>query len=115
MSPLLPTYLKALRKRWCLTQVELAGLLGITESALCKVETLASQPSLHFVIGTEVIFGQGARQTFPALYANAERNIIRRAEVMSARFDGKQDQVSHTKRQLLGEMIDRSVEGNKHL
>lgn len=101
--------------RWGLTQLELAGLLGVTESALSKFETLANQPSLNLVLGVEVIFGQTARTAFPALYAQTERNIMRRAAAFSERLEGKTDDASELKRRLLAEMIDRSVVGNKHL
>jgi transcriptional regulator with XRE-family HTH domain len=115
MSPLLPNYLRTLRLQWGLTQPELAGLLGITESALSKFETQALAPTKNLILGIEVIFGQTAREAFPALYAQTERNIMRRAAVFSARLELRSDDASKMKHQLLTDIIERSEADNKHL
>jgi len=115
MSPLLPNYLRTLRMQWRLTQPELAALLGVTESALSKVETQARAPTKNLLLGVEVIFGQSAHETFPALYAQTERNIMRRAAAFSKRLELENDDSTNTKRLLLSEMIERSEVDNKHL
>ena len=101
--------------RWGLTQPELSALLGISESALSKFETQALEPTKNLILGTEVIFGQGAHDAFPALYAQTERNIMRRAAVLSERLEERGDDASTRKRRLLTEMIQRSEVDNKHL
>ena len=101
--------------RWGLSQPELAALLGITESALCKIETQALAPTKSLILGTEVIFGQGARQAFPAIYAEAERNIVRRAAALSKQLEDQRDAASTRKRRLLAEMIERAEVDNNHL
>ena len=115
MSPLLPNYLRTLRMRSGLTQPELASLLGITESALSKFETLARAPTKNLILGIEVIFGQTDRETFPALYAHVERNVMRRAAVLSSALEQRRDAASVLKRQFIAEMIARSGTDNKHL
>ncbi len=115
MPPLLPNYLRTLRMRWGLTQPELAGLLGITESALSKFETQALAPTKCLILGTEVIFGQTAREAFPALYAQTERNIMRRAAAFSERLEGNGGEAARNKLRLVEEMIERSEADNKHL
>jgi transcriptional regulator with XRE-family HTH domain len=101
--------------QWGLTQPELAGLLGITESALSKFETQALAPTKNLIIGIEVIFGHSARETFPALYAQTERNIMHRAAAYSKRLELNRDDAANLKRRLLDEMIERSQVDNKHL
>ena len=101
--------------RWGLTQPELASLLGVTESALSKFETQALAPTKCLILGIEVIFGQTAREAFPALYAQTERNIMRRAAALYDRLESNRDEVSDKKRRLLTEMIERSEVDNKHL
>ena len=101
--------------RWGLTQPELASLLGITESALSRFETQDRGPTKNLILGIEVIFGQPTREAFPALYAQTERNIIRRAAAFSASLEGNRDDVSKKKLRLLAEMIARSQVDNKHL
>lgn len=116
MAPLLPNYLRTLRMRWGLTQPELAGLLGISVSALSKFETQALAPTKCLILGIEVIFGQNAREVFPALYAQTERNIMRRAAALFKRLETIQgDEVAAKKLQLLTDMIERSEVDNKHL
>jgi transcriptional regulator with XRE-family HTH domain len=101
--------------QWGLTQPELASLLGITESALSRFETQDRSPTKCLILGIEVIFGQTAREAFPALYAQTERNIMRRAAAFSARLELRSDDASNKKRELLTEMIERSEADNKHL
>ena len=115
MSPLLPNYLRTLRMRWGLSQRELATVLGISESALSLCETQERKPTVNLLIGTEVIFGQSARDAFPALYAYTERNIMRRAAAFSTRLEHESNDIAKLKQQLLTEMIDRSEVDNNHL
>ncbi|MEI9931363.1 MAG: helix-turn-helix transcriptional regulator [Rhizomicrobium sp.] len=115
MSPLLPNYLRTLRMHWGLTQPELAALLGITDSALSKFETQALAPTKNLILGVEVIFGRDARKAFPALYAQTERLIMRRAATLAARLEENTDDVSKKKLKLLSEMIERSEVDNHHL
>ena len=115
MSPLLPNYLRTLRMQSGLTQPELAALLGVTVSALSKFETQALAPTKNLVLGIEVIFGKNAREAFPALYALAERNIMRRAGGLSATLESKRDALSDRKLRLLKEMVERLESDNTHL
>lgn len=101
--------------RWGLTQPELASLLGISESALSKFETQALAPTKNLFLGVEVIFGKSAREAFPALYAQTERNIMRRAAAFSERLEANRDDAADKKRMLLAEMIERTEVDNKHL
>jgi transcriptional regulator with XRE-family HTH domain len=115
MSLLLPNYLRTLRMRWGLSQRELATILGVSESALSLCETQERRPTVNLLIGTEVIFGESARDAFPALYAQTERNIMHRTAALSKRLEHESDGVAKMKRKLLTEMIDRSEVDNKHL
>ncbi len=115
MSPLLPNYLRTLRMHAGLTQPELAGLLGVTESALSKFESQALAPTKNLIIGVQVIFGKDARQAFPALYAQSERTIMRRAAAFSVRLEALLDAASKRKLRLLSDMIQRSEPKNNHL
>src|ERR1700679_2425890 len=113
MPSLLPNYLRTLRKQWGLTQPELALLLGITPSALCKFETLALAPTKTAIVGVEVIFGITAREAFPALYAHSERAILRRAADLSQRLEGRpDDEDAKRKRELLAAMVSRAEVDN---
>ena len=101
--------------QWGLTQPELASLLGVSESALSKFETQALAPTKNLILGVEVIFGKSARDAFPALYAQTERNVMRRAAVFSERLENDHGDTADKKRKLLAEMIERTEIDNKHL
>jgi len=101
--------------RWGMSQRELATLLGISESALSLCETQVRPPTVNLVIGAEVIFGQSAREAFPAIYAQTERNVLRRAAAFSKRLEHDSDDTVKMKQRLLTEMIARSEVDNKHL
>jgi transcriptional regulator with XRE-family HTH domain len=98
-----------------LTQPELAALLGITESALSKFETEARKPTPNLMVGMEVLFGKSAREAFPAFYAHAERQIMKRACSFSERWEALPKSESDLRLRLVREVIERSEPNNKHL
>lgn len=115
MPSLLPNYLRTHRLKWGLTQPELAHLLGITESALSKFESQALAPTKTLLLGVQVIFGEDPRRAFPALYAQSERMIMKRAAAWSIRLEERDDPASKRKRELLSQMIGRAEPNNVHL
>jgi transcriptional regulator with XRE-family HTH domain len=103
----LPIYLHVLRKRWGLSQRELAFLLGISPAMLSKLERLERKPSKAVIIGAEVIFGASPRDAFPSSYERIEAKVMRQAAALYERLEDRQDQLSKEKcRRLLG-MIKR--------
>jgi transcriptional regulator with XRE-family HTH domain len=108
MSHLLPSYLHTLRKQRGLSQPELASLLGITGSALSRFENLSRRPNARLIVGAEVIFGQNAKDAFPAFYRDIERTIVNRARVQHRRHESKTKPASREKLRLLHEIIERA-------
>ena len=108
MSHLLPSYLRTLRKQWGLSQPELAELLGISSSALCKVETLARKPSAKLLLSAEIIFGLPTQDIFPAAHGAIAQDILKRAQALSNRLETKTDAANLQKLRLLTEIIERS-------
>lgn len=94
--------------QWGLSQAELAHLLGIDETALCKVETQARRPSLTLMLGVEVVFGHPAKEIFPKEYEKVEDDIMARAKALYAELETSTDDTAREKLRLLTEMIDRS-------
>ena len=108
MSRLLPNYLHTLRKQWGLSQPELAALFNVTASAMSRFENQSRQPTVELVIGAEVIFGQTAKDVFPALYQETQRNIVDRAHVLHDSLEPRTDPATREKRRLLTEFIERA-------
>jgi len=107
-----PSYLRTNRKRWALTQRELGALLGITEEAISRYESLNRTPRPETIIGAEFVFGVHARRLFPSLYASVELKIAKRAVLLAESLAGLSDEESIIKRQLL-EAIAARVAGEQ--
>lgn len=107
-----PSYLRTNRKRWALTQRELGALLGITEEAISRYESLNRAPRPETIIGAEFVFGVHARHLFPSLYAFVELKIAKRAALLAELLAGLTDEESIIKRQLL-EAIAARVAGEQ--
>ncbi len=102
-----PSYLKTHRKRWTLTQQELGALLGVSDDAISRYESLNRMPPLHAVIAAEFVFGHHARRIFPSLYAAVERKIAKRAVRLAESLGDRADEVSLIKRELLDAIAAR--------
>ena len=96
-----PSYLKTHRTRWTLTQHDLSALLGVSDDAISRYESLNRTPALQTVIAAEFIFGVHARRIFPSLYTSVERNVAARAAVMAESIGDRTDEESLIKRQLI--------------
>lgn len=108
MSHRLPSYLHTLRKRWGLSQPELAALLNLTGSALCRFENRSRRPTAELFIGAEVLFGHGPKEVFPGFYRAVERAILERAHAEHERLEALADASTAQKLRFLTEMIDRA-------
>lgn len=102
----LSSYLRTERLRSGLSQKEFAELLGLSRSAVSKVEG-AERPSLQFMLGAEIIFRSTPREIFPALYEALEYEILLRAVALESRLSERTDAASMRKRRHLGALINR--------
>jgi transcriptional regulator with XRE-family HTH domain len=101
------SHVRRQRRRWALTQLELAGLLAASESIVSKYETLARLPSLEALIALEIIFGHSARDLFPAIYHEQRRAVLRVAETLLVSLSSRLDKRSRRKSELLRDLITR--------
>ena len=105
----LGNYLRTHRRRWQLTQEELAFIFGYSDPAMVgrlerdeRVITLAVAHTTHLMFGVE------PRDLFPAFFAGVEDNVFRRMHELRDQF--AQDQRTppiQTKLVLLHEAIHR--------
>lgn len=108
MSHRLPSYLHTLRKQWGLSQPELAALLNLTGSALCRFENRSRRPTAELLIGVEVLFGHHAKDVFPGFYRAVERSIVERVRAEHGRLKPAADVGANLKHRFLTEVIDRA-------
>lgn len=109
MSPFLHCYLATHRRRWGLSQPELASLLDqASPSAVSRWEALQRAPSLSTALQLELIFGVTPQDLFPALYREAEDTVMRQAKALYETLEGKTDAKSREKLVLLSLIIERA-------
>ena len=102
-------YLALHRKRWALSQRDLALLLGhASRSVVSRLELGHGRPSLTFAIRCEAVFGVGVAELFPDLYEENRELVMRRAADLDRRLHGHGGVVADRQRRLLREMVERT-------
>jgi len=97
------------RKRWALSQRELAHLLGgLSATSVGRIELGRRVPSLPVALGYQVIFGRPPSELVPGLYAEVEDDVMRRAASLSVRLERRGDGAAALKRRLLADMVTRA-------
>lgn len=112
MPLLFPCYLRMVRKRWALTQRELAALLGATtREHISRLENCRAHPSAALLLSLEVVFGKAPHTLFPEFYDEIEDRVVRNLYRMQQELErGDADDVrQRTKHQLLAEALSRAV------
>ncbi|MBU6402325.1 MAG: hypothetical protein KGS61_18565 [Verrucomicrobia bacterium] len=105
-STALQNYLRTFRKRSSLSQTEIAFLLGDRDgSKICRHERFARQPGLATAFAYEVIFQTPASKLFSGLYREVERQVVRRAEVLTARLSAPESKSTARKLEILGKIV----------
>lgn len=109
MNRKLPNYLRTHRKRWALTQEELALLFGLAgQATVSHYELHTKRPSTDIFIASEIIFGVAPRELFSKAYGEVEDAVMRRAKLLHERLEARTDLPAELKLRLLSEMIRRA-------
>lgn len=99
---------RALRRRFALNQKELAGLLGLSQSAVSRLESRGEPATLETTLALQVIFGEQPKLLFHERYASVEDAVMRRAAELDRKLRGKTDPASLKKLELLEGMVKRA-------
>lgn len=103
------SYLRPLRRRWGLTQRELAFLLGAkTHSHISQIEAVRTYPSLANAIACAIIFDTPPFELFPELYVEIHRAVLARADELYQDLQGNASRVTRTKLDFLEEVLART-------
>jgi transcriptional regulator with XRE-family HTH domain len=85
----LSNYLRTNRKKSALSQEEVAFLMGgIGESKGSKIsryESCSREPTLSAALAYEAIYGKSVRELFSGLYERVEKDVAKRAKILSYR------------------------------
>jgi transcriptional regulator with XRE-family HTH domain len=86
MASRLKNYLRFYRRRSGLTQRELAYLLGLSDSAISRIERNLSQPTLKIALACQVLFGASPFELFPDAFAQVEETVKKRGAKLHERL-----------------------------
>jgi transcriptional regulator with XRE-family HTH domain len=101
-------YLRPYRRRWGLTQDELARLLGCkTGAVISRLERDGRSPSLHAAYAFELIFGTAPPELFPGLHAKVKRDVIARARDLYDELQGDSSRATRIKLDFFEEILER--------
>ena len=102
------SFVRANRRRWGLTQPELALLIGLTSStAVSRIERSQRTPAASTLIACCVVFGVATPDLFPSLHAEIEATVAEAATMLLMQLEGRTDKPSVRKRQLLKTTVTR--------
>lgn len=95
------------RKRFALSQGELADLLSLSQGEISRLEVDRHVARLETVFALQILFDVEPRDLFPRRYAKVEEVVMRRASKLDRRLRGKSDAASLKKKRLLAAMVKR--------
>lgn len=104
----LDCYVYTHRRRWGLTQPELAFLLGWKSgSTISLLEKRGREPKLTCVAALDLIFGTEKDDLFPKLFLAAEDEVAARMNDLYERLQGDPSRKTKEKLELLEQAMER--------
>ncbi len=104
---------RAYRRRWGLTQTEVAALLGITSSTtVSRIERSIRRPTATNVIAYCILFGVPASELFVSLHDEIEEIVAAAAKHLYDELETKDDKLSLRKREFLEKALMRITSPN---
>ena len=105
----LKSYLRTFRRRWGLTQRELAFLIGVeSATTVSRLEQLKRSPSLGSALGCLIVFETTAVEIFPALFAEARETVRERANELYQELQGDPSATTRIKLDFLENFLARA-------
>jgi DNA-binding XRE family transcriptional regulator len=98
MDPRIKTYVRPLRRRWALTQRELAFLVGAKSGAIVsRIEGLKRPPSLRVTLACALVFGTAPLELFPELHLQIHDDVLRRVSELYDELQGNPSKATRIK------------------
>src|SRR5258708_685121 len=108
MAQRLKTYLRPLRRRWRLTQRELAFLIGIKSgTVISRIEGLNKAPRLPWAVACALLFDTRARELFPGLFSEVDADVFLRATDLYEELQGNPSKTTRAKLDFLETVLAR--------
>lgn len=110
MSSPVHSYLRTHRRKWALTQKELAFLLGHKSAThVSRLEQGKRIPGTDVVLACEVLFGITPRSCFPHLYTGVEEAVHSRAAILHESLEKKTGKAAMRKKEFLSSVLKRAI------
>ena len=107
-------YVRSHRRRWGLTQRELALLVGLaTATAISKIEKSKRAPTAATIIACGIVFGIPPDEIFPSLHEEIEQAVLASAAMLRDQLLGQTDALSVRKCALLDQILARIITRNQ--
>src|SRR6266481_1026158 len=108
MAERLKTYLRPLRRRWGLTQRELAFLIGVKNgAAISRIEGLKKAPRLEWAVACAVVFDTRALELFPGLFSRVYEDVLGRSTQLYEELQGDPSKTTRLKLDFLETVLAR--------
>jgi DNA-binding XRE family transcriptional regulator len=105
----LPNHLCRHRKRYALTQREIAQFLGVDPSTVSRVEA-GAEPNALFALGCGYLFGEPLTEVFPSLVAQMRATVIPQLATFSIKVETEAGAAADLRRQFLAQIVARENE-----
>ena len=110
MSSPVHSYLRTHRRKWALTQKELAFLFGRKSSThVSRLEKHKRMPAIEIVLACEILFDTTPRALYPKLYADIEERVLARASKLYERLERETNYTAVRKKELLSVALKRAI------
>lgn len=110
MSLKVHCYLRTLRRRWNLTQTEVAALLHKGDrNRVSLVERGLVPPNAEEILAYQMIFGSSAKSMFPRFHTEVEDRVMRATYRLRKRVEGRKSPEVRRKRQLTEQILARAT------
>src|ERR1700719_4250737 len=108
MAQRLKTYLRPSRRRWGLTQRELAFLIGVKNgTVISRIEGLKKAPRLVWAVACAAVFDTRALEVFPGLFSEVYEDVFRRATELYDELQGNPSKTTRVKLDFLETVLAR--------
>lgn len=110
MSTPVHSYLRTHRRRWALTQRELAFLVGRNSSThVSRLEHDKRMPRTDIMLACAVLFGVTPADMFPKIHADVEEEVLARAAKLYEVLEKKTSKDAMRKKELLNILLERAI------
>ena len=105
-----PNHLAQMRKKFSLSQKDIATLLDVHDATVCRVEA-GAVPSLLFALGCEFLFGESLAAFFPSALTLVREAALERLADFSQLIEHERGEAAERRQRFLQEIVDREDYG----